>query len=85
MGIYRISWKELVRKDIFRFPQFIVARIIQKVETLSSNPMPAGVKKLKNAEHTYRVRVSDYRIIYQINTADKEIIICRIRHRKDAY
>ena len=85
MGIYRISWKESVRKDILRFPPLIVSRIIQKVEMLSSNPMPVGIKKLKNAEHTYRVRVSDYRIIYQINTADKEIIICRIRHRKDAY
>ena len=85
MGSYNIYWKESVRKDIRYFPSFIVSRVIQKVESLASNPKPAGIKKLKNAEHTYRVRVSDYRIIYQIDTANKEIIICRIRHRKDAY
>lgn len=85
MAAYNICWKESVRKDFRRLPSGIIPRVIKKVELLPTNPLPADSKKLRDTEHTYRVRVGDYRIIYQINTIDKEITVCRVRHRKDAY
>ena len=85
MVAYNICWKESVHKDFRRFPASLISRVIKKVESLPANPIPADSKKLRDTEHTYRVRVGDYRIIYQINTSDKEILIFRVRHRKDAY
>ena len=85
MDAYKLCWKESVQKDFRRLPSAIISRVIKKVESLPVNPAPIDSKKLRDTEHTYRVRVSDYRIIYQVNPVDKEVLICRVRHRKDAY
>ena len=85
MGVYNLCWKESVQKDFRRLPPVIISRVIKKVESLPANPVPVDSRKLRDTEHTYRVRVGDYRIIYQVNVSDKEIVVCRVRHRKDAY
>ncbi len=85
MALYKIVWKESVRKDLQHIPPKIVSRIIQKIESFSHQPIPVGTKKLKDTQHTFRVRIGDYRIIYQMNQSEKEITICRVRHRKDVY
>ena len=85
MGVYKLCWKESVRKDFRRLPSKIVSRVIKEVESLPANPIPIDSEKLRDTEHTYRLRVGDYRIIYQINPLDKEIVVCRVRHRKDVY
>ena len=85
MGGYKLCWKESVRKDFRRLPSAMISRIIKKAETLPGNPIPADSKKLRDTEHTYRLRVGDYRIIYQVNPSEKEIVVCRVRHRKDVY
>jgi mRNA interferase RelE/StbE len=51
---------------------------------LEENPLPKGVKKLSGID-AYRIRVGDYRILYQINSKKKIIEIIAIAHRKDAY
>ncbi|MBI3601800.1 MAG: type II toxin-antitoxin system RelE/ParE family toxin [Candidatus Omnitrophica bacterium] len=85
MGPYKLCWKESVRKDLRRLPSATVSKIVKRVESLPENPVPIDCKKLRDTEHTYRLRAGDYRIIYQLNTSDKEIIVSRVRHRKDAY
>ena len=85
MAVYNLCWKESVHKDLRRLPATIIHKIIKKAESLPANPLPSDSKKLRDTEHSYRVRVGDYRIIYQLNSPDKEILICRVRHRKDAY
>ena len=85
MAAYKLCWKESVRKDLRRLPTVFVSKIIKKVEDLPADPTPTDSKKLRDTEHSYRVRVGDYRIIYQVNSSDNEILICRVRHRKDAY
>lgn len=58
--------------------------IKQKMLSLSSNPRPFGCKKLTN-EEGYRIRVGKFRILYRINDPSKEVIIYRVKHRKEAY
>ena len=50
----------------------------------ADNPRPPGAMKLTNSE-LYRIRVSTYRVIYEINDREIKIVIIRIRHRRDAY
>ena len=52
--------------------------------SLSINPRPFGSQKLTN-EDGYRVRVCDFRILYRIDDGAKEVIIYRIKHRREAY
>lgn len=53
--------------------------------TLSNDPRPSGVKKLRGYDSTYRVRVGNYRIIYEVNDRTQQISILWIADRKDAY
>ena len=55
------------------------------IEDLADDPMPVGCKKLVGSEHTYRIRVGDYRIVYDIQNANLTVFVIRIRHRRDVY
>ena len=85
MAGYAIRIKASVEKDIAALPRDVVLRIFQGIETLSENPLPHGVRKLSGAEHLYRTRVGDYRIIYAVHDEEREVVILYVRHRRSAY
>ena len=58
--------------------------IRKKIRSLSGNPRPFGSKKL-TIEEGYRIRVGRFRILYRIDDSTKEVIIYRVKHRKEAY
>ena len=62
----RIEWKKSTRKDLRKLPSLTVDKIIEVVEALAENPFPHGVEKLSGSEYAYRIRVGDYRIIYEV-------------------
>ena len=55
------------------------------MESLADDPMPVGGKKLVGSDHTYRIRVGDYRIVYDIQNARLIVFVIRVRHRRDVY
>jgi mRNA interferase RelE/StbE len=60
--------------------------IIEKIEALQINPHESGnVKALKGVNGYYRLRVADYRVIYELNNNMLVILIIDINHRKDVY
>jgi mRNA interferase RelE/StbE len=59
-------------------------KINKTIDELSMTPRPSGYKKLKN-RNAYRIRIGDYRIIYEIHEKEKVIMVFRIRHRKEVY
>ena len=66
-------------------PSREVERIVITVELLAEEPFPHGSEKLAGADHTYRIRVGDCRVIYEVFVPSKFVEIQRVRHRKDAY
>ncbi len=60
-------------------------RIIVALQGLSVNPRPQGCKKLAGSKNDWRIRVGDYRIVYEIDDEQKVIHVNIIRLRKDAY
>ncbi|MGO9606687.1 MAG: type II toxin-antitoxin system RelE family toxin [Candidatus Binataceae bacterium] len=60
-------------------------RTLRAISDLQADPRPPGCKMLKGAERLYRIRVGDYRIIYEIDDNRLRLIIARIRHRSDVY
>ena len=85
MASFEIQWRSSTKKDLRGLPTGDVARIIAAVEKLSEEPLPHGSQKLSGSEHTYRIRVGDYRVIYEVLLAAKRIEVQRVRHRKDVY
>lgn len=85
MGSYRIIFKPSVHKDLRKLPKTVIQRVLAKIEGLSSKPIPLSSVKLEGAERLYRIRVGDYRVIYQVDTMAEEIIIQYVRHRREVY
>jgi mRNA interferase RelE/StbE len=82
---FRIKWKKSTRKDLRKLPPGAVGRVLDAVEALAQNPFPHGVEKLSGSEHAYRIRLGDYRVVYEVVTEAKLVEIQRVRHRKDVY
>ena len=58
--------------------------IKKKILSLAENPRPFGCKKLTN-EDGYRIRVGNFRILYRISDRTKEVVVYRVKDRKEAY
>jgi mRNA interferase RelE/StbE len=65
-------------------PQGIRRRIDKAISALAQEQRPAGCKKLKATKH-YRIRISDCRVIYDVEDEKMLILIIEIGHRKDVY
>ena len=63
----------------------MIARIISRLEHLASTPRPQGCRKLKGGDKEWRIRVGDYRIVYEIDDAARTVDVTRIAHRREAY
>ena len=83
-----MTYSVLIRKSaqnaLAHIPSPYQDRIIQAIRNLSHAPRPAGAKKLAGRE-AWRIRVSDYRVIYEIHDDRLEILIVVIGHRREVY
>lgn len=59
-------------------------KIVEAIENLGDDPRPDGCKKLKGRP-AYRIRVSNYRIIYEVKDDELIVLVITIGHRKDVY
>ena len=85
MSPYTLSFKNSVEKDCRKIPKELFPNIFKRVENLSTNPLPHDAIKLAGAESLYRIRVGEYRIIYQVLNESRDVIVYYIRHRSVAY
>ena len=79
---YQIEFKPKTIKDCKGIEKSVLRTIFAKIEALK-NDLQGDVKKLANFTPEYRLRVGDYRILFEIQ--DDKIIIYRIRHRMEVY
>jgi mRNA interferase RelE/StbE len=85
VGNYSLEVKPSARKELEALPDRVLARVVQKLESLGHAPRPTGCKKLKGYKDQWRVRVGDWRVVYIIDDAAKLIRITRIAHRREVY
>jgi mRNA interferase RelE/StbE len=65
--------------------QSLLRRLTQSLRNLGENPRPTGSIKLAGPDALYRIRVGDYRIIYQIRDSELLIVVVAIGHRREIY
>lgn len=85
MASYKIEWKNSAYKELQKLPRPMITRVVAAVSDLANDPRPQGVRKLVGSERSYRIRVGDYRVVYEIFEYRLVIEIVRVRHRKDVY
>jgi len=82
---YRIELTKAAVRDLKSVPKPMLMRLDSCILGLADDPLPPGVKKLRNENALYRVRVGDYRIIYSIEQDILTILVIRIGHRREVY
>jgi mRNA interferase RelE/StbE len=82
---HSVEFAPLARRQMKKLPREIQMRIIERVEELASNPRPAGVKKLVSEDNLYRVRVGEYRAVYQIRDRELVVLFVKVGHRREVY
>ena len=85
MASFEIDWRNSTRKDLRNLPPQEVPKIVSTVVELVRDPFPHGSQKLTGSEHTYRIRIGDYRVVYEVLVETRTIVVHRVRHRKDVY
>ena len=80
---YRIEWKPSAARAFRKLSREVQVRIGSRIDSLATNPRPDGVKKLD--ENAWRIRVGDYRIIYEIQDSVLMVMVVRVANRRDAY
>jgi mRNA interferase RelE/StbE len=81
---YRVVLPKSVQKELDRLPDEVVKRILARLTGLESNPRPPDVKKLKG-RNAWRIRVGDYRVIYEIHDRELQILVITVGHRREVY
>jgi mRNA interferase RelE/StbE len=82
---YQIQFSKGAAKQIKKLPADIKERIDKKILDLAIEPRPNGVKKLQGDDNSYRIRVGDYRIIYEIEDDILLVTVIKIKHRNEVY
>ena len=83
--MYEVYLERSAENDIKRLPTPIFHRIIRQIKTLAENPRPSGCRKIAGSKNDWRIRISDYRIIYEIDEKAKAVKVMRVRHRREVY
>lgn len=82
---YRVELLPAVRREFRAFDSLARERILRALVKLETDPRPAGAKKLAGREDLWRIRVGDYRVVYEIRDRILVVLIVRIAHRREAY
>jgi mRNA interferase RelE/StbE len=73
-------------RDFRRLPAEVFQRVIAAIRSLGADPRPPGCRKLRGSTRDdYRIRVGEYRVVYEIDDRKKAVRIMRARHRREVY
>ncbi len=84
MKDYDVSISRRAQKELAKLPDHAYQSVRGAVRALAQNPRPPGSIKLTNRA-AWRIRVGDYRVIYEIHDQQLVVIVVHVGHRRDIY
>ena len=81
MAEYTITFARSARRELERLSTSVVSHVFPRIEALAQNPRPPGCRKIRGYENLWRIRVGDYRVIYQVFDGEMVVDIVAVRHR----
>jgi mRNA interferase RelE/StbE len=82
---YAVRYSRAAERQFDDLPQTARQRIAPAIDALAEQPRPPGVVKMKGGEDRWRIRVGDYRVVYEIRDEVLLVLVVRIGRRKDVY
>jgi len=83
--LMRIVVLPAARRELARLATDIAVRVEKAIDALSDNPRPRACRLLRGDARTWRLRVGDWRVLYEIDDAVDVVTILRVLHRSKAY
>jgi mRNA interferase RelE/StbE len=81
---YRVILPKSVQKELDRLSDDTANRVLARLAALETNPRPPDVKKLKG-RNGWRIRIGDYRVIYEIDDPARQVLVIKVGHRREVY
>jgi mRNA interferase RelE/StbE len=83
--MYEVIVEAGAAKGLRKLPVDVLRRIAQELRGLEVEARPPGCRKMVGGENAYRIRVGDYRILYEIEDSRHRVVVQAVGHRKDIY
>lgn len=83
--MYRIELTSRAAKQLRNIERKVQVRLAKRIESLARNPRPSGVEKLEGEDGFYRIRIGDYRVLYQIHDDKLLVLVVKLGDRKEIY
>ncbi|MGB7070150.1 MAG: type II toxin-antitoxin system RelE/ParE family toxin [Pyrinomonadaceae bacterium] len=87
MATYKVEFVKSAQKEFHRLPANLKIQTAEALSLLAQNPISEliKVKKLKGADKLYRIRLGDYRVVYEIRNEQLIVLVIKIGHRREIY
>lgn len=82
---YAVSVRPAAQRQFARLPADAKRAVAASLEGLAVEPRPHNHIKLSGSTDSYRVRVGDYRVVYQIDDASRKVLVTVVGHRREVY
>ena len=86
--MFQVMVSRRAKKLLGKLPSFYKRRVLELLLLLRENPVPADyydIRKLKGYVDTYRARIGDIRVIYEISWEDRRVNVLLVERREKAY
>jgi len=85
LSAFEVQVKTSVERDLRKLGKDALRRVLARIGEFGGNPFPRHAVKLSGAERLYRVRVGDYRIIFEVDPDARVVTVHYVPHRSVAY
>jgi mRNA interferase RelE/StbE len=82
---YAVQITPGAEREFSKLAHEIQLRIRPRIDALANDPRPTGAKKLKGREDLWRIRVGDYRVVYELHDRILYVLVVRVAHRREIY
>lgn len=82
---YRVDFTAAAARQVKKLPRSARDRVLDAIEDLGDDPRPHGAKKLVGEQTAWRIRIGDYRVIYEVFDSELTVTVVRAGHRREVY
>ena len=81
---YRVELAPGAERGLRQLPEEVQSRLGPPILALAHEPRPPGVRKLRGEEHTWRIRVGAYRVVYDVDDHQRLVVVLKVDRRRES-
>lgn len=82
---YRVEFTAAAARQVKKLPRPARDRVLDAIEDLEEDPRPHGARKLVGERTAWRIRIGDYRVLYDVFDSELTVFVVRAAHRREVY